>query len=243
MSTTYLVADVRRTFRNSRALIFSLVLPGIFFLLFSSGDQTQSEGGVLIAPYIMVSMATYGAMNALFTGGGRIAIERSIGWNRQLRLTGMTGTGYVGNKAAVSYLTAIPGLVGVLILGYLVRSVHLSALHWVEVSLSILLGLLPVAALGVLVGYLGTPAALQPVFGLGSALLALLGGMFVPAEQFPSGVQTVMHVLPTYWSADAGRAVLRGTWVGAEGLLVLAGWTVVLGGLAASAYVRDQKKG
>jgi ABC-2 type transport system permease protein len=129
------------------------------------------------------------------------------------------------------------------VLGALVRDVRLSASHWVLVSVSILLGLLPIAALGVLVGYLGTPAALQPVFGLGSALLALLGGMFAPAETFPSSVQSVMHVLPTYWSADAGRAVLRGTWLGMHGVLVLAAWTVALGALAARAYARDQKKG
>ena len=35
----------------------------------------------------MVSMAGFGAMIAAIAGGARIAAERSVGWNRQLRLT------------------------------------------------------------------------------------------------------------------------------------------------------------
>ena len=35
----------------------------------------------------MVGLAAFGAMNAVLAFGARIAAEREVGWNRQLRLT------------------------------------------------------------------------------------------------------------------------------------------------------------
>lgn len=139
----------------------------------------------------------------------------------------------------MAYLTAVPGLVAVFVLAALTRHVHLSALRWAEAGASVLLGLLPVAALGIVVGYAARPQSLQPLFGIGSALLALLGGLWVPAETFQHAIRVIMQLLPTYWSADAGRVVLRGTWLGWHGVAVIAVWTLLLGALAAFGYQRD----
>lgn len=239
MNTTLLRTEIRRALRNRRTLIFAAVFPVVFFLAFSAGAGGSRLGGLAIAPYVMVSMATYGAMNALFTGGGLIAAERAVGWNRQLRIAGLRGRDYVATKAAVAYLTAVPGLLAVFLIGALAKHVHLGAGQWFAAGASVLLGLLPVAALGIAIGYLARPQTLQALFGVGSALLALLGGMWVPVETFPRVLRDVVQTLPTYWSADAGRAVLRGSWVGWHGVVVIALWTVVLAAVAVWAYQRD----
>lgn len=230
--------ELRRLRRNRRALVFTAVLPAFFFLAFSS-SLPKTLGGIDLAPYVMVSMATYGAMNALFTGAGVIAAERSVGWSRQLRVAGLPGGHYVATKVAVSYVSALPGLVLVLAIAAWARHVQLSPVTWVEVAASVLAALLPVAALGVAVGYLARPQALQAVFGIGSALLALLGGLWIPVTTFPGPLRQLVEALPTYWSAAAGRAVLLGGWVGWHGVAVLAGWTAVLGAAAAYLYRRD----
>lgn len=87
MNATLLRTEARRALRNRRTLLFAGVLPAVFFLTFSAGGGSDTLGGLTIGPYV-VSMATYGAMNALFTGCGLIAAERAVGWNRQLRVAG-----------------------------------------------------------------------------------------------------------------------------------------------------------
>jgi ABC-2 type transport system permease protein len=238
--TALLRFELRRRLRDRRTLIFAAVLPTIFFLLFTaSATASDTVGGLSVAPYLMVSMATYGAMNALFTGGGLIAAERAVGWNRQLRIAGLGGRSYVLTKGAMAYLAAIPGLVVVFILGAAVKGIHLGAGTWIGAGVSILLGLLPVAVLGVAIGYAARPQQLQPLFGLGSALLALLGGVWAPVETFPRALRDAVQLLPTYWSADAGREVIKGSWLGWHGTAVLLFWTVALGMLASWLYRRD----
>lgn len=229
--------ELKRVRRNRRNLLFSAIMPVVFFLLFSA--QTTRYGQFKAVPYYMLAMATYAAMNALFSGGALIAAERAVGWPRQLRVAGTSSRQYVAIKVLVAYLSALPGLVAVLVVGGVFKNVHLSGGKWVEIVISTLLGLLPVAALGVALGYLVRAQSLQPVLGLGSAFLALIGCIFVPASVFPSGVLDVLKVFPTYWSAYAGRSILLGSWVGWEGAAILAAWTVALAALAAWAFRRD----
>jgi len=231
--------ELKRARRNRRTLVFTAVLPVFFFLTFSAGSSAETVGGLKVAPYIMVSMATYGAMNALFTGCGIIAAERAVGWTRQLRVAGLPGSSYVRTKTFMAYLVATPALLLVFLMGALVRDVHLGVGVWIGAAVSILVCLAPVAALGVLIGYLVRPQTLQPIFGIGSAFLALLGGLWIPVSQFPTALRDVVEVLPTYWAAEAGRSVISGRWVGWAGLCVVAAWTAGLGVAAAAAYRRD----
>ena len=48
---------------------------------------TRRCGGIPFATYYMVGMVGWGTMAAVVAGGARIAAERPIGWNRQLRIT------------------------------------------------------------------------------------------------------------------------------------------------------------
>lgn len=246
MNLVFLRAELLRILRNRRTVVLSVVMPVAFFFLFSSttGESGRSTvyGGLTVEAYYMVAMATYAATNALFTAGGRISVERAAGWNRQLRLAGVSGRSYLTTKLLTAYATALPGFLAILLLATTVRGVSLPAARWFEVIASVLLALAPVAALGVWVGYLAGPDSIQPIFGLGSVMIAMVGGMFIPFGIFPDTLRSLFKLLPPYWSTYAGRAVLTGGWVGWQGLAVLAVWTAVLSLLAARAYLRDTHK-
>ena len=89
LNPTLLRIELLRVLRNRRTMIFTLVMPAVFYLIFgvsqSYADQDAGRGNV--AAYIMISMAAYGAMIASTGGGAMVATERAQGWSRQLRLT------------------------------------------------------------------------------------------------------------------------------------------------------------
>lgn len=87
------------------------------------------------------------------------------------------------------------------------------------------------AALGTLLGTFikseGQASGLSIMLGM---LMALLGGCWYPAENFPEAVRTAAHVLPTMWAMD-GMLDLLGRGLGIEAILpnvaVLLGFAVV----------------
>ncbi|WP_163548289.1 ABC transporter permease [Candidatus Frankia nodulisporulans] len=236
----YVRTEVRRAWRNPRVIIFMLVLPIILFAAFSSSSGDDRLGGLTVAPYIMISMASFGAMNAVLGTAGRISLERSIGWNRQLRLTALSGPQYVLGKLGVGFSLAVLPIVAVYVAGASMRGVHLSAGTYVGAGVSILLGLVPLGAFAIWLGYLVRPENMQAIIGGLFSLLALAGGIWVPVENFPDWLADIVKLLPMFWSAQAGRAVLEGGWVGARGLITLVVWTLLLGAAAGRAYLRDQ---
>ena len=103
---TALSLEVRRVLRNRRTLMFIVVFPSVFFLLFSAPNKGQQAGGVPALAYIMISMAVYGAMVGATSGGAAVAVERSLGWMRQLRLTPLHPIAYVAIRRAKPRLRA-----------------------------------------------------------------------------------------------------------------------------------------
>ena len=86
-SLTFLRLEIRRLLRNRRTVIFTLVMPPLFFFAFGTGHDAESAGRGNVTAYIMISLAVYGAMIATTGGGAMVGLERAVGWSRQLRLT------------------------------------------------------------------------------------------------------------------------------------------------------------
>src|SRR6188474_2091736 len=98
--------ELRRMMRNRRTVVFTLVMPAVFFLLFGTNASSKAEaaGGGNVSGYILVSMAVYGAMLATTSGGAMVSIERAAGWSRQLRLTPLRPAAYVAVKLILAMI-------------------------------------------------------------------------------------------------------------------------------------------
>ena len=76
--------------RNRRTVIFTLVMPAVFFLLFGTGagyPDADARRRQRRRPTSWSAWPLYGAMLATTGGGAMVAVERPPGWSRQLRLT------------------------------------------------------------------------------------------------------------------------------------------------------------
>ena len=176
----------------------------------------------------MVGLAAFGTMNAMLSAGARIAGERAVGWNRQLRITPLTTRTYFRAKVLTGYLMAAIDARRALPRRHS-RSASASSAHeWVRMTALILVGLIPFAALGIVFGHLLTPDSIGPVIGGSTALLALLGGTWFPITG--GAMQKIAEALPSYWLVQAGHVALGGQGWTTTGWIVIAVWTV--GGVA-----------
>ncbi len=241
MSVGYLVLELRRAMRSTRFLIFTIAFPVLLFLLyvsmFAAGDQATT--GIL-----MIDMTAFGAMTGALFAGGRVALERSVGWQRQLRLTPLSGAGYLTAKGITGMMLAIPAVVLVPLVGAVIEGVSLDATGWLRVVLGTWLAAIPFALIGLLIGQIGTPDTLQPIMSIVMLVMSLLGGIFIPIDTMPDWLLNVAHVLPSYWLGQIGRGAVTTDMVNGLGktVLVLAVWTLVPAFLIVRRYRRDSAR-
>jgi ABC-2 type transport system permease protein len=237
---TYTRFELVRTFRNRRFFIFSLGFPLVLYYAIAGPNKHVSDlGGTGIsAPvYFMVGLAAFGTMNAVLSAGARIAAERSVGWNRQLRLTPLSPRAYLRAKVTTGYLMALVTILVLYVAGATL-GVSIPAGRWLHMTWMILVGLVPFVAMGILFGHLLTADSIGPAMGGTTAVFALLGGVW-----FPIGSSGVLHdvaeALPSYWLVQAGRIGVGGAGWGTTGWAVVLAWAVALGAAAGWAYRRD----
>lgn len=236
---TYLQAhtqlEVRRSFRNRRYVLSGIAFP-VFFYVLNTGvlQRGQTVGRIDGTPwptYFMVSMAAYAAMVAGVFTAPVIAVERSQGWTRLLRVTPLPPAVYVLTKVIVSPVVTLPAVALVLAVGNLVNGADLGAVSLIELFAALVIGSLPFAALGIFIGYLMDANAAQPVTMLITFGLAILGGLWVPTVVFPDALVTIAQVLPSYHFAHLGRAIVAGEIPTLVDVAVLVGYGLLFGGL------------
>jgi ABC-2 type transport system permease protein len=240
MPLTYTRYELLRTLRNRRFFLLSLGFPLVLYFVIVSPNRHVRDfngSGISFPLYYMVGLASFGTMSAMLSAGARIAAERAVGWNRQLRITPLRPRAYFRVKVLTAYMMAVISLLALYAAG-ISLGVSLSAGHWLEMTGLILVGLVPLAALGVLLGHLLTPDSIGPAVGGGISLLALLGGTWFPISGH-GFLHDLAQYLPSYWLVQASHVALGGQPWPAKAWIVTLAWTLVLAALAARAYRRD----
>lgn len=238
MNLTYLRYELIRSVRNKRAFIFSLIFPLVLFYVVAGANRHIKLDDIPFPTYYLAGMASFGTMVAMTSVGARIAAERQAGWNRQLRLTPLSTRAYMRAKVLTGYLTALLTLILLFIAGATL-GVHLTMTNVLRMTELVLLGLIPFAALGILIGHLFTPDSIGPFIGGGVSLLALLGGAYGPIGGTHGALHVISQVTPTYWLVQAGHTLAGGQTWSMQGWVTVGAWAVVLAALAARAFRRD----
>jgi ABC-2 type transport system permease protein len=243
MRIRYLALEVLRQLKNVRNLVFTFALPVVMLLIF--GGAYGGSGRVddtTHLPWLVVTtvqMAGYGAMMSALGQAFTIVNERALGWNRQLRITPLSGAGYLVTKIAAALAVAAISIV-------LVFAVSMVALHatlpvggWVLAGVSLWLGIVPFALIAILIGQFAKPEFAQPLFMAVFFGMAILGGLWVPLQIMPAWVSNVAQIVPSYWLNKLGQMGAAGSGDAMTPMIVLVVWSLALGALIVWRYRRD----
>jgi ABC-2 type transport system permease protein len=197
---TVLRLEVRRLLRNRRTVLFTMVLPVVFFLIFGLNKQYANlrAGHGNVSAFIMISMALYGAILATTSGGAMVSIERAAGWSRQLRLTPLSPAAYIAIKMLTAMVLGLGSVVAVYAVGALTGKPSMPGYLWLVTGLCVWIGSLLFAAFGLFMGYLLPTENVMQILSFALLLFSFGGGLFIPLSQFPHVLQTIAQYTPLY---------------------------------------------
>ncbi len=192
--------EVRRLLRNRRTLLFTVLFPVFFFLIFglNSSYAKNRVGPGNVSAFIMISMALYGAVLATSSGGAMVAVERLAGWSRQLRITPLQPAAYIAIKMVTSLILGLAAVLAVYVVGLLTHKASMPAYLWVVTAAALWIGSLLFAAFGLFVGYLLPSENVMQVIGFALMLFSFGGGLFIPLSQFSHLLREMATYTPLY---------------------------------------------
>ncbi len=239
VNTRYIKVELRRVARNRRSLIFGLVMPVAFLLIFGASSDYRTQmisEHTNVTAWITVSMALYGAMVAAVSGGASVSVERSQGWTRHLRLTPLRPASYILAKLVGALALGAVSVAVTLVVGAAIHA-QMTVGAWIGGALLAWLGSIVLAAFGLFMGYLLPTENIMQILGPLTALLSFAGGLFVPLTQ-GSVFYHIAQFTPVFGVAELVRWPLGAdfSWTA---LVNVVAWGAVFAAGAAWRFRRD----
>jgi ABC-2 type transport system permease protein len=225
--------------------VTSLALPVMFFSFFGLPHMNDKfPDGSNAGIYYLCSMAAYSVSSVMvFSFGIGVAVQRGQKTDLLQRATPLPPVVAVLASVIQAMIFALLSLVVLLAFAIVVGGARLEISTLANLVVRLLLGSLPLIALGMAIGYMSGPNAAPAVANLIYLPLSFASGIFIPLFALPDFVQKIAPYLPTYhYGQLAWGAIGHADESLGKAALWLAIWLVLLGAVAVRAYTLEQKR-
>lgn len=180
-------------------LVPTLGFPTMFYVFFAVPHADGDRAGATMAYF--AGFAVLGV--ALFQFGVGIAAERASPWERYLRTLPAGAAARFGGRliSALGFGSVAATLV--VAASQVLTPAELGAAAWLALGLTLTVGSIPFALLGIAIGYLASPRAALPLANVTYLALAYAGGLWTTPQELPRSVEVVSPALPTRAFGDA----------------------------------------
>ena len=228
--------DLVSVWRTPGFVLPALAFPTVFYLffgvLFNSGAASA---------YMLVTYGCFGIMGpAMFNFAINIASDRGHGWLTLKRLSPMPVAAYLLAKFCTALVFSLIIILLLFSIAVLFAGVQLQATQWLLLALVLLLGTVPFALIGLILGLTLSDKAAPGVVNLIYLPMALLSGLWLPIHLFPQVMQYASWIWPSYHLSQLGLKVIGmdqgyALWLH---LLILLGTSLLLAILAVWSFKR-----
>ncbi len=234
-------AEMYRMFRNPYFIFWSLLMPIVFYVIFTKVVDTGAVDNALWDAHFLMSVAMFSVMgSAIMTLGIRLVQERAEGWTTFMKVTPLSSLQYSIAKMIGQSIVHVFSIAFIFIGGVLINGVSLSASQWLMSGCWILIGSLPFLGIGVLVGTMKRVDTASGVSNVLYMLLAITGGMWMPMEVLPKVVQTISVWLPAYNYGNGAWEIIRGNAPELKNIIILGGYLILF--MVLSTYIRRKQE-
>jgi ABC-2 type transport system permease protein len=157
----------------------------------------------------MGSFASFGILGVvLFQLAVQVSQEQSSPWLTYVKTLPLGTFQFVIAKICASFVLSLFAAGAVFVVALLETPIEINGFPWMAFLLSLLIGGIPFALLGLLVGFLVKGKAVLPVANLLYLPLSFAGGLWLPPSALPKAIQDLSDFLPTRMYGEIIWAVL-----------------------------------
>jgi ABC-2 type transport system permease protein len=234
-------AEILRVIRNRYFVFWSLVMPILFYYIFTNVVNTNAPDKAEWQAHYLMSMTAFSVMgSSIMTLGIRLVQERSQGWSTFIRITPLADSVYFAAQMVGQGFIHLLSITIIFIAGALINGVSLTAFEWLMSGLWIFFGSLPFLALGTLVGLMKKVETAAGVSNVLYMVLAVAGGMWMPLEIMPKMMQTIGKWLPSYNFGSGAWEIVRGRLPDWKNILILIAYLALF--MLLSKYIRRKQE-
>lgn len=247
----FTLIDLRRTLADRSGVVFSVILPVVFYLLFGAmqdyAEAPLNDGNT--AAYVMIGMAVYGGVVAACATTGNVVVEQSTGWGRQLALTPLPTPTMLASKGVIILVRALLPVLAVNIAGLFTQA-DMPGGEWITCAVLAVVVALPFGFYGMMFGLLFRSESAVSISSTALVILSFIGNAFSPLPEFLMGLSRFTPLygassLARYPLTDGIQAISDGTGTVTDPLwyavVNVIAWTLVFAG-ACAVLSRRQKE-
>jgi ABC-2 type transport system permease protein len=225
------ITETKLWLRRRETVFFSLLLPVMFLAFFGALYGSHKQNGIPYISYLVPGYAVFATMAvSLGTVCVNLANERQLHILKRLGGTPLPRWMMIVSKVIAGALLVAAVVTILVLVGTLVYGAHLRGNPFSAI-LVLAIGVAAFAVMGIVLGGTIQAESAVAVANLVYLALSFMGGIFVPLNQFPKGLQNAATLLPSERLADA----LQTIWTRGQGLAdtgldipILAAWAVVV---------------
>lgn len=191
----------RMMLRNSSYLFFTVIMPMVFYIIFTKISTGPSDQLKIFYKTYLGSMIIYSIVISAINGfADLIQSDRDEGLIDFLNLA---PHGKIPYYCSVGFWSIVLNVCSTLILGLvaiIVNGVKLTLIQWICIAILPIVGLIPLLLLGFAMSNISRRETLGIVSNLVTFPMAIASGLWWPLNMMPSWIQTIGKLLPTYFA-------------------------------------------
>ncbi|PAE06930.1 hypothetical protein CHI12_13670 [Terribacillus saccharophilus] len=221
--------ELQRMIKDRYFLCFSLLMPFIFYILFTYINRGAAVDGIEFDYYFLISMTCYSlVVTSVQTFGIQIMYDRMQTWMDYLFTHPLTPSQYFISRIITQLLlnTLIVSLFFLVVNAW--KQFDRPWEEWIMTSLWLLAGSILFLTIGILIAQsrkVETASVTANIVVLG---LAILGGLWMPLQTFPNWVQMIGEWLPSYLFARGAWTIASGEGIEIFNIIILTCYFLVL---------------
>ncbi|RDI41862.1 ABC transporter permease [Falsibacillus pallidus] len=234
-------AEIKRVLRNRYFVFWSLLMPIVFYYIFTNVVNTKAPDQDAWNAHYLMSMTVFSVMgSSIMTLGIRLVQEKAQGWSTYMRITPLSDTVYFAAQMVGQSVIHILSVVVIFTAGALINGVSLSAFEWVMSGLWILLGSIPFLAFGTLIGLMKKVETAAGISNIIYMVLAVAGGLWMPIDVMPKLMKNIAQWLPSYHFGNGVWEISNGSLPGWKDIVILVAYLAVF--MLLSKYIRRKQE-